>query len=130
MTAWSRCGGTPRNGASRDGRLAETVVHLLWTALAVRENLGLLSMHRLDRRSPERCLSKAPEHAWRTTEKMSRKERRILVWCMDCGRVDELSTGHMPRGPVDFQWGYFCDNCEIDPVNVVPSMIPTGPMWW
>jgi len=50
---------------------------------------------------------------------------------MDCGRVDELSTGHMPRGPVVFQWGYFCDDCEIDdPVNVMPSIIPTRPMRW
>lgn len=62
---------------------------------------------------------------------MSRKGRHILVWCMDCGRVDELSTGHMPRGPVVFQWGYFCDDCEIDdPVNVMPSIIPTRPMRW
>src|SRR5690606_41479455 len=53
MTAWGRCGGTPRNGASRDGRLAETAVHLLWTALAVREDLGLLQMPRLDPPPPD-----------------------------------------------------------------------------
>src|SRR5690606_17667056 len=102
-----------------DGLLAETVVHLLWAALAVRgnldllsilavrEHLGLLSMHRLDRRSPERYLSESPRACLkndREDEPQRTTHPGLVHGLWACGRT--VHRSHAPR-PGRFPVGLF-----------------------